>query len=190
MDENKELTVKAFAKLLGVSDNAVHKAIRAGKIQNGYLKSKKKIIYSVALDEWKKNYVPEKIQNNKLHDKLTEGVTDVEENSDDVKVDEKEIKLSNKANYNEAKRVEAIVKARTAQLEYEKMKGDLVSKKEVYKELFAVGQIVRTALQGIPDKYIDNILACDTRNEAHELLTKAIIQSLEELSNATKEIEL
>jgi hypothetical protein len=70
------------------------------------------------------------------------------------------------------------------------LKGSLVNSKDVYKELFAVGQTVRSAMQAIPDKYIDNILACDTRQEASDLLNKAISQALEELSNAVKDVEI
>lgn len=105
-------------------------------------------------------------------------------------IEEKTIRIGNKTKYEEAKRLEQVIKTRTAQLEYEQLKGSLVSSKEVYKELYAVGQTVRSSLQGIPDKYIDNILACETRIEAHEMLNKAITDALEELSNAVKEADI
>jgi hypothetical protein len=216
MDNTANISIREFARQLGVSDTSIHKAIKAGKIVKGLDRTnpRKPINYAIAIVELKGSYAPMKVQNTALDKVMNEPIAKKEpvkltpkpqykkpfdDDSDipeDVEDDgegddqEKTIKVKNRATYNEAKRVEAVVKARTAQLEYEQLKGKLVDSKEVYKELFAVGQTVRAAMQGIPDKYLDNLLACDSRSEAHELLTKAITQALEELSNATKEVEL
>lgn len=89
------------------------------------------------------------------------------------------IELSKFAETAEARRVEAIAKAKTAQLDYNERKGRLVDKSAVYKELFAIGQAIRAALQGIPDKIIDELLACTDRNDAHKLLYREIAEALE-----------
>lgn len=215
MDTTANISIREFARQLGVSDTSIHKAIKAGKIVKGLDRTnpRKPINYAIAIVELRGSYAPMKVQNTALDKVMNEPLKkepvkltpkpqykkpldEDSDNPDDIEDDgegeeqEKTIKVKNRATYNEAKRVEAVVKARTAQLEYEQLKGKLVDSKEVYKELYAVGQTVRAAMQGIPDKFIDNLLACETRSEAHEMLTKAITEALEELSNATKEVEI
>jgi hypothetical protein len=217
MDDTNFISIREFARRLGVADTSVHKAIKAQKISKGidYSNTKKPIInYKIAIREWKNNRSTMKVRDTtpisskpkvvkvkpiieakpiiSVESEVVEyPIIETVEIEDESETDSaKPIKLRNSAEFNEAKRVEAIIKARTAQLEYEELKGSLVNSKDVYKELFAVGQTVRSAMQAIPDKYIDNILACDTRQEASDLLNKAISQALEELSNAVKDVEI
>jgi hypothetical protein len=217
MDDTNFISIREFARRLGVADTSVHKAIKAQKISKGidYSNPKKPIInYKIAIREWKNNRSTMKVRDTtpisskpkvvkvkpiieakpiiSVESEVVEyPIIETVEIEDESETDSaKPIKLRNSAEFNEAKRVEAIIKARTAQLEYEELKGSLVNSKDVYKELFAVGQTVRSAMQAIPDKYIDNILACDTRQEASDLLNKAISQALEELSNAVKDVEI
>lgn len=194
MDSKNIISIREFARRVGSSEGNIRKIIKAGKISKG-LNSSGKIVYNVALSEYKEWYgykMPE-IKNEVKENKVIESkeVEETELETDPVEfVEDKPIRIRNSARFEEAKRLEQVIKTRTAQLEYEQLKGSLVSSKEVYKELFAVGQTVRSSLQGIPDKYIDNILACETRIEAHEMLNKAITDALEELSNAVKEVEI
>ena len=203
MDKPNLISIREFARRVNSSESGIRKFIKNGKISKG-IDTDGKIIYDVALKEykvWAGHKLPDKIIIPKVESKKEvkaskpkSVIVEVEEQAEvieEVSIEEEvSIKIKNSTKYEEAKRLEAVIKTRTAQLEYEQLKGSLVSSKEVYKELYAVGQSVRSSLQGIPDKYIDNILACETRIEAHELLTKAITQALEELSNAVKEVEI
>lgn len=211
------ISLREFARRLGVSDTAVRKAIDAGKISRDCLDhsnaKRPKIDADRARTEWGKNYVPHYTQSEKLEASLisqepttskkpkppaeklvsktkvkqlkeaesdAEHPTGVEHNLTDV--DSDTINLSRSADTKEAKRVEAIAKAKIAMVELKEKKGKLIDKSAAYKEFFAAGQAVRAAFQGIPDKWIDNILACSTRSEAHAMLTEAIVEALGTLS--------
>jgi hypothetical protein len=208
------LSVREFAEGVGVSDTAVHKAVKAGKIPKScfdYTNIKRpKINKEAALLAWGKNWAPAYNQAPDLGKALA-GAKDpkpeapassstpapvpkskkppkdpdqLELDPDDL--DSSYIQINDDADFNEAKRVEAIGKAKLVQIELAERKGKLVDKSKVYKELYSIGQEIRSALQGIPDKHIDNILACDNRPEAHSLLYKAITEALEGFTKKLK----
>jgi hypothetical protein len=218
---DEKVSLREFARRLGVSDTAVRKAIEAGKISTGCLDysnaNRPKINANQARTEWGKNYVSAYTQSETLEialsgsgpsggpasdktprasprKKTVKKVPSPPQQSESdahhaaaveqeaATVDSDTIVLSKSADTKEAKRVEAIAKAKLAMVELKEKKGKLIDKAAAYKEFFAAGQAVRAAFQGIPDKWIDNILACSTRSEAHALLTEAIIEALETLS--------
>lgn len=217
MSDNKKISIREFARRVGISDTAVHKAIKAGKISQVCLDcsnpKRPEIFPESALKEWGRNYAPQWNQSPALDTALTsqQALPDakilfVKRKKDTVEhapisgefqdepdmnepglidpgaEDESDhIRLYRKSTLNEAKRVEAIAQAKLAQVKLAEQKGKLVSKDKVYKEFYDVGVRVRTALQGISDKIIDNVLACDTRNEAHSMLYGAITEALESL---------
>lgn len=188
------VSIRELARVVGVTDTSVHKAIKSGKIPAACINRsnpKKPLIYKPsALEAWGKKFTPKSVQSKPLRDalKAARPPRPVEEiitqkpilNLSDL-VEGEEIIISNNAEFDEAKRVRAITEARSAQLELAKAKGKLVERVKVDNELFDLGAIIRTSLQGIPDKHIDNILACATRQEAHSMLYKAITDGLEAL---------
>lgn len=212
MDEGIYISIREFSRRVGVSDTAVNKAIKAGKISEDCLDrsniKRPKINPIAALKSWGKNYAPGWKQSNKLNESI-EAHAEIKEqpvekkpetvkqkknlsirgNELDVPADDQledpdendTIWIRKSATFAEAKRVEAIAIAKLAQVKLNEQKGKLISKDKVYKEFFDVGIRVRTSLQGIPDKWIDNLLACSTRSEAHSMLYEAITESLEEL---------
>lgn len=161
---NEIISVREFAKRVGVVHQSIRKAIEEGHIVKGY--SENKINYEIALKEWgnrpaaKSPQEKNKDQSQEFFEK--EGISTI--------------------TYTEANRRSAIFKAEKDELIVKELKGDLVRKKDVYKELFAVGEEIRAGLLSIPDKEIHNILACESRQEAHALLVKAITEVLESLS--------
>lgn len=218
MDDENFISIREFSRRVGVSDTAVNKAIKAGKISESCLDrsnpKRPKINPEAALKSWGKNYAPGWKQSDKLNEAIekqaivkvtpdpekTEPIKAKKKNlsirgneldvpveeSDDMEspIDPEEsdtIWIRKNATFAEAKRVEAIAVAKLAQVKLNEQKGKLISKDKVYKEFFDVGVRVRTSLQGIPDKWIDNLLACSTRSEAHSMLYEAITESLEEL---------
>lgn len=191
---DKKMSVRELARFVGVADTSVHKAINSGKITEDCIDrtnpKRPLILVDKALECWGRKFMPNYVQSKKLKEKI-KGTTmaKVEETnliqkpiltlSDLVEGDE--IIISNNAEHEEGKRVEMITKARMAQLELAKARGKLVERAKVDDEFFNLGAVIRTALQGIPDKYLDNILAAGTRQEAHSILYTAITDSLESL---------
>lgn len=218
--QDQKISIREFARRVGVSDTAVHKAIKAGKISASCLDhsnpKRPKIFPDAALKEWGVNYVPNWEQSPALAAAIeksetpvstearvlsvthrspkTKAVVEHSLSDDEHQLDENEtvdsekpddesenIRLSKKASQKEAKRIREIADAKMAIVKLQEAKGKLVAREKVDKEFFDVGVSVRAAMQGIPDKWIDNILACDTRSEAHAMLYSAITEALEAL---------
>lgn len=172
------VSIREYSRRRGTSDTAIHKAIRSGKIVVGLVeKGGKKFINPAVADvEWSSRRDPNyerKTQSGKLlfTDKNSEEVAPPSAQS---------------ASMASARTASAVYKAKILELEMKQKQGVLVERDQVYKALFVAGQEVRTSLLAIPDRFIDNILASHSRNEAHKLLYDAIADALEQLSELDK----
>lgn len=203
MSEAKGVSIRQFAKVVGVSESAVRKAIAAGKIVDSIdlTNPKRPLIHAVsAAKEWGRNYDPsyertEKVTENiKIEKDVVPAVkknpapqkkkTQIEEEHDEVP------NLPHPAqggrSLADIKRQTAEVKLRLAAVELKQKQGQLVDKDLVFRSLFAAGQEMRTAMQAIPDRVIDSILAAKDRNSAHVILYEEITNALERLHEIYK----
>lgn len=175
-----KVSLREFGRQIGVSDTAVRKAIAAGKISKAvdYTNPKRPLIDpEIAVVEWGKNYDPSYHRTEKVTDGMgASKPTSVGTDS------ENEPKTSGGKSLASIKLQTAEVRLHKEALELKTKRGELVSKEKVYRSLFAAGQEIRTSLQALPDRVIDDILACKTRNEAHGVLYNAIADALEALS--------
>lgn len=197
----EKLSIRQFADVIGVSDTAVRKAIKSGKIYDSIdwtVPHRPKIDPIKAAEEWGKNYDPTHGQ----HDELITGVKVVAKANQSQPPKPKKEKPSAQfevvreapeahpaqggRSLAEIKRQTAEVKLRLAAVELKEKQGQLVDKDQVYRSLFAAGQEMRTALQAIPDRCIDNILSASNRTEAHSILYTEITNALERLSDIYK----
>lgn len=62
-------------------------------------------------------------------------------------------------------------------------KGILVPKAEVNEQLHKLGTEIRQSFQAIPTQVVDDVMAAKTRNEAHDIIARAIDRVLMDLSN-------
>lgn len=199
------VSYRKFADMVGVSDTAVRKAIAAGYIVNGVIgldTKRPKIDVDVACAEWGKPLIgtndppPEKgpvIQGTlKRKPKPVVVPVDVDDEDDDDPEDDDDLietptdeKTSAAVmTMVEAKRQEAVLKAKKLQIQIAEMEGRLVDKEAVYKKLFEKGQTIRSAILSIPDRISANLLACKSVTEANNLLTEELILALEKLSTS------
>lgn len=184
------ISVKEFARRMQVSDTAVHKAIRAGKIVKGTAgEGKSRVIYpTVAEDEWRQAFDPSYAGRSKALDKrLAAPVATsapiagtnpdtgakVAQNAPGAAASVEDTSLA------AAKRVQAVLKAQQMRLELEQAQGRLVDKNAVYDALYAAGAEVRSAIMAVPDRCIDDLMACKTRAEAFTLLHEALAEALQ-----------
>jgi hypothetical protein len=86
----------------------------------------------------------------------------------------------------EIKRLNAQVKLQLDAIELKKKRGELVDKRQVYTALFEAGQTIKNQVLGVPDRILDEMLAASSRNEAHTILYKALVQALEALADTNK----
>lgn len=187
----EKISIREFARRVGVSDTAVLKAIRAEKIVKAldYSNPKRpKVDPDIALQEWGKNYNPNYERTEKVNENMGSGKA-----SPNPKTVEKKAKVDtsekvdtsqpvNGKSLAEIKRNTAEVKLHLAALELKEKSGQLVDRDKVYKALFAAGQEIRTTFQSLPDRVIDDVLSARSRNEAHTVLFNAISDALETLS--------
>ncbi len=187
----EKVSIREFARRVGVSDTAVLKAIKTEKIVKALdytIPHRPKIDPDVALEEWGKNYDPTYERTSKENKSMgsevltpnPKAVSKKEKVDTSDKADTPE--PSNGKSLADIKRQTAEVKLHIAAIELKEKRGELVNKDKVYKALFSAGQEVRSTMQAIPDRVIDDVLASKSRNEAHQILFNAIADALETLS--------
>lgn len=191
------VSIRQYAKELGVSEATVRLAIRSGKITNGVQKSEKdgkpQIIRSIATDEWKGSYTGKTNASEVLKEKFfgeeDEPNTHVVKNTPQsesvpgMNVGQELPIMENPTTMRDAQLKEQIYKANMAEIKYNVALGKLVKKDDVYKAFFEFGTQIREAIQSIPDRVVDLIIASSNRNEAHEILSAELSRALENLSN-------
>jgi len=179
------LSIREYARRKGCSDTAVHKAIKAEKIVKGvdYTNPKRpKINPDIADKEWSAFKDPDYRRRARNGKEIFEEEVKPSEPVETATNPRTDTSLA------AAKRAQAVYKAKILELEMKQKQGSLVDRDQVYKALFAAGQEVRSALQAVPDRFIDNILAARSRNEAHSILSNAIADALEKLADGSKEL--
>lgn len=186
MVSKKHISIREYARRRGCSDTAVHRAIKAGHITDSALKKDKngrnRGIYPDQADlDWAQSYNPKNAKNAKLAKTLLEKA-DADNARYAPAAPSTKSGSGGPASKAKAQQVEAVFKAKLRELEYKEKTKALINRDQVYKELFAVGQELRSAMQSIPDRYIDEIVAADSRNAAHNILQTAIDEELKRIS--------
>lgn len=165
----EKISQREYARRLGISNEAVSKAIREHRIVKGWNKKEGKIIVEHADKEfgfmWRETNVSELVDDEPAQNNPSGKLT-----------------LNGNSSFSEARRVKEIMQAQLIALDLQQRKGELVNKEIVYKQLFTFGQNIRSSFLAIPDRTIDNILASKSRAEAHNLLTNALHEVLEALT--------
>jgi len=185
MAKEEELTIAKFAEYIGVTRQAIYKAIKSGRISSSLTPDGKRVRKEAGRLEYFEMTDPS--QQRKHHKavlleakhsgELVDSKKDAPASAPPVNSDASGI------SFNEAKRKEMIIRAATREVELKQLMGKLVDKDNVYRELFNAGKELRVAIMAIPDRVIDDLLACLTRNEAHALLYKELSHTLEMLSD-------
>lgn len=180
-DKFERISQREYARRLGLSNEAVSKAIREGKIDRGWDKVEGKIIVEYANIEWGALHM-----GTSMPSLFPEQMLETTEERPLQRLPTpagKGLSLSNESSFAEAKRVKEIIQAQLAALDLKERKEELVKKDEVYKQLYTFGQQMRIALMATPDRGIDAILAAKSRSEAYNILSTAIVEALEQLTN-------
>lgn len=166
------VTQRAFAKMVGASLNSIQLQINSGTFKTALIQNPKsghrKLIRDLALKEWANfkggggasEYEDKPIRGGGASDTQTKvGV---------------EVKLKQ-------------VKYEMEALKLLKLKGTLVEKDRVYKELFEFGKLFKDSFRGLPDRIVDQLFASSRdRNAMHIILSQSIDNILLELSNSDR----
>ena len=183
----EKISIREFARRLGVRDTSVHKAIKSGKIVAGLVieGEKKGILYETALAEWERNRDPVYADRSPgLTAKLAPGAPEVA--PPPPAAPGAQAQDSADTSLAAAKRAQAVLKVQQMRLDLEKAKGNLVEKNAVYSALFEAGALVRSTVLGVPDRVIDDIMAQKTRAAAYQILYDALVEALSTVADSMK----
>lgn len=210
MDLTKPVSLRQFAKMVGLSsDNSVRKAVERKSIDKGYNVTLKKIIPGIAAAEWGKEILPEfldaasvaskpaapkpKIKTTNKPDPVTaedfvKEMMDepVEEVSEEEIAAADEIPISGGMTKVEAERKIAVAKARMAELAFKEKNGEMIPRSKLT-VLFEYGSNIRSALEALSDRILDDVLAhADDRQAAKRILDEEIYKTLNDLADPTR----
>ena len=83
--------------------------------------------------------------------------------------------------YMEAKRRHEVVKVKIAEVALEEKRKTLVNAEHVKKKVYGYGVEIRQALEQVPAKVIDNVLAAETRHAGLLIIKEAIDKALQKI---------
>ncbi len=200
-----KISIRAYAKSLHIDEKAVRKAIKEGKIKKGYDPKTKKIVKSAANTEWgfihknpkpqrglSRGKVVEKIgkkQGKKKTSKPNLNIDDDESSEENFKeeFDYKEIinriRITSDLSYGEAIRRKEILAVVESRMKLEEKERSLVSRAEVDKSLYKLGDTIKKSFLNIPARVVADIRAANTDVEATNILTMEIQAVLSSIAN-------
>jgi hypothetical protein len=209
MDLNEPVSGRQFAKMVGQAESAVRKAKNRGSILKG-LTADGKFIPLIASREWGKPILEVFLNDEEIvvvskAEKRTPVIkrekkepTSAEDFVNEMmhesvpKVSKKEIQefdedqegeMSEGTTKVEAERRIAIYKAKMAELAYKEKKKTLINIDKL-KVIYEYGAQIRSDIEGIPDRIIDEILAnAEDRKASKRILVEEIYNTLNRLSD-------
>lgn len=184
IEENLPETMKLdeFAIHLGVSSEAVRKAVRFGRIIKGYRKEGYRMIIlpKIAIEEWRANFNHIEGQNTELGIKL--GVLDKNYLAKPKKSDDPA-----ERSLQDIKKEQIRLKNQLTAVQLAKETGKLVDAQKVYAALRNVASVLRNDLTSLPDRVIADIRSAQTDHDAWLILTTEIERILTDMANLTDE---
>jgi len=200
----KLISIRAFAKLIGVSEISIRRAIKDGKFTVGIDAATKKIDEEKALvDEWvksvrvvKKNGISkakfiEKVEKSKAavtqkSNKQTTTESNVTTNYTPIKAESellKSLKITSNMDLASAMRINEIISAELARLKLLETEKVLVKKIDVEKVLFAFGSQLKKSITKLPEMIVDEVLASGNKVTAINIMKEAINDILSSYAN-------
>ena len=168
------ITLTEFARMRGVSTEAVSKAVRVGRLSKAVTWSKAnkpRLIPELAEQEWAANT-----------DSAQQRVRAVPP----PKAPEPEVEQTageqRTATFQQARTLREAYMARLAKLEYEEKTGSLIRADAVKNEAFRIARVVRDGILNIPDRIAGDLAAETDQFAIHQKLTAELRKALEGLS--------
>ncbi len=168
-----ELSLRAYAKRRGITEAAVRKAIKQGRITknpNG------KINPQIADNEWGKNTDPAQIK-----PIFAEEKPDYSQNSIPS--------AASGPSYQQSRAIKEAYGAKLLRLQFEKESKKLISIDDVKVSAFNAARMTRDRILNIPDRVIPQLVGKTNIFEMKEILKAELIKALEELSKMTQHSE-
>lgn len=182
----ERVSQREYARRLGVSNEAVSRAVKEGRIKRGWDAKGKKIIVQHANSEWGDVHIQQNAK--KIVSAAPSSAADPVED-DQPPTGAEGGALNNNTSYANAKRIKEVASAQLTILELRQKKGELVDRQVVYKKLRDYGVSLRTEIMNIPNLCIDDIMSQPTRAGAVMVLTEALHKVLDKATSKKVDIE-
>ena len=164
-----ELSIRAYARHRGITDGAVRKAIKAGRITKN---KNDKIDSELADKEWSKNTDTAQIKKSEAK----------EQTQDSSNISSPSNPLSVGPSYQQSRAIKEAYNAKLTRLQFEKESKKLISVDEVKISAFNTARMTRDRILNIPDRVIPQLVGKTDIHEMKELLKLELVKALEELS--------
>ncbi|MBT5166081.1 MAG: hypothetical protein HOM46_02365 [Nitrosomonadales bacterium] len=165
-----ELSIRAYARHRGITDGAVRKAIKAGRITKN---KNDKIDSELADKQWLKNTDPSQIKEIKKEEEVRQETGNYNP-------------ASLGPSYQQSRAIKEAYNAKLTRLQFEKESKKLISVDEVKISAFNAARMTRDRILNIPDRVIPQLVGKTDIHEMKELLKLELVKALEELSNNEK----
>ena len=167
-----ELSIRGYAKHRGVTDAAVRKAIRQGRISKG---KNGKINPKLADKEWLQNSDPAQIKAESTFE-----TPDYSQNSAPTSL--------SGPSYQQSRAIKEAYGAKLLRLQFEKESKKLISIDDVKVSAFNAARMTRDRILNIPDRVIPQLVGKTNIFEMKEILKAELIKALEELSKVNEKL--
>lgn len=195
MDNKNYISIRGFAKQISVSEGAVRKAIKEGKLKGAYDEVAKKINVAKAKKAaWVQQQSVIKPKAGVSRAKAIEKIE--QQNNDEVAAlpitdkDVKDaqdvirsIKITKDMDYKQAMKYREIVGLAMDKIKLQQAQGVLVEKAEVEKVLYKFGDELKRGLLDIPKRVVRDIMVAPNEVEATNILTDELTQVLLKFSD-------
>lgn len=161
-----ELSLRAYAKRRGITEAAVRKAIKQGRITKN---SNGTINPVIADKEWSQNTDPAQIKTT-----FTEEKPDYSQNSIPS--------TASGPSYQQSRAIKEAYGAKLLRLQFEKESKKLIPVDEVKIAAFNAARMTRDRILNIPDRVIPQLVGKTNIFEMKEILKAELVKALEELS--------
>ena len=172
------ITVRAFARAIGVADTSVREAIEKGRLVESIRLNDKgwvEVNLEIGRREWTENRDPSAT--------LAMGLNEDSGDQSDLTPEESRIVEKNFSFASQRAEREKWA-AKMAQLSYEERAGTLVEAAKVRKEAFDFGRKIRDAMMNLPDRVAVELAAEQDANKIHARLMEEIRIALRVVADA------
>jgi hypothetical protein len=185
------LSPRAFGQAIGVSRQAVVKAIRSGRLKEALSKDERTGYHRIELvrgrSEWEAWADPSMRPKGKKPPgrpaKGARGTPSLFDTENDRARKTEQVTLAR------ASAVRVSLDAELKQFELDTLRGNLIDKREVQREAFRLARSLRDRLQAIPDRISAQLAALDKPAQVHEALAGEIAKALEAMDEREEEEE-
>ena len=202
---SERISIREYARRLGINEKAVRKALGAGLIDKGYDSEAKKIDPDEATAEWGYQHQIVKpghgVSKFKAAEKVASVPSEPAATTDPVRSSPVGIPVDDAASIDllqtivihsdlktpEAIRLREIIGAAQDKLKLAETEGRLVPKDKVEKVLYALGSELKKALLNIPVRVARDVMAADNEIHAINILTEEINSVLSTYGNLRKD---